>query len=188
MTRIQDNSNFFFQLFLNCERSFKFDQIFGPDSNQEVLFESTVKSGLTKLLLPETEVSSAAVLAYGQTGTGKTYTMGTDIRLEDDVKHILLNLFQNSQHFFCFQFSSSDRGLIPRVISEIFGKIGQETSVRISFFEILNEKVFDLLKPSNIKVPLRIKEEGNGFSIPELSNKVVGIEQEALALLERVSP
>lgn len=37
-----------------------------------------------------------------------------------------------------------------------------EFTVKVSFFEILNEKVYDLLKVLKMKVPLKLKEEGHG--------------------------
>ena len=35
-------------------------------------------------------------------------------------------------------------------------------TVKVAFFEILNERVYDLLNANNFKVPLKLKEVGNG--------------------------
>jgi kinesin family protein 13 len=69
---------------------------------------------------------NACILAYGQTGSGKSYTM---------------------------MGSSSEPGLIPRLCDRIFSRITQESSdqttfkVEVSYMEIYNEKVHDLLDP-----------------------------------------
>ena len=55
-------------------------------------------------------------------------------------------------------------------------------TIKISFFEILNEKIFDLLK--TMKVPLALKEAGAEFYIPDLKSEAVVTEDEAIKLLE----
>ncbi len=67
--------HFLLQLFVNFEKSFKFDRVFGPTSTQEGVFSLCVRPLLEECLLDGRHV---AVIAYGQTGTGKTFTMGTD--------------------------------------------------------------------------------------------------------------
>lgn len=67
---------------------------------------------------------NGTILAYGQTGSGKTYTI------------------TGGEHY-------SDRGIIPRVLSTIFEAFEQRVNVRyscyISYLEIYNENVYDLL-------------------------------------------
>ena len=65
---------------------------------------------------------NSSVFAYGQTGSGKTHTMlGTD----------------------------ADPGLIPRICEGLFTKC-EGWNVEVSFFEIYNEVVIDLLNPAQI--------------------------------------
>lgn len=66
----------------------------------------------------------STVLAYGQTGTGKSYTMGLH---SDD-------------------FDGESAGMVPRTLQEIFNLTDKVT---ISFIEIYNEKAFDLLAENN---------------------------------------
>jgi kinesin family protein 13 len=83
---------------------------------------------------------NACVFAYGQTGSGKTYTMmGTD----------------------------SNPGVNPRICIDIFDRIAQNHNehlsykVEISFMEIYNEQVRDLLKPQQVgakKKELKVRE------------------------------
>jgi len=70
--------------------------------------------------------------AYGQTGSGKTFTMGTNY---DKIV------------------SSQDMGFLPNSLNYIFDKIKElkdevEYLIKISFIEIYNEEIKDLL---NIK-------------------------------------
>jgi Cdc6-like AAA superfamily ATPase len=51
--------------------SFAFDYVYGPKSEQGFIYENTAKPAVLSVL----EGYNATVLAYGQTGTGKTYTM-----------------------------------------------------------------------------------------------------------------
>ena len=86
------------------------------------------------LLSKALEGYNATILAYGQTGSGKTYTMGTsNMNLNDE----------------------SEMGIIPRVIRDIFSiRSEREKSVemvlKISYFEIYNDNIIDLLDPNTI--------------------------------------
>ncbi|KAI3958707.1 hypothetical protein MKW98_030372 [Papaver atlanticum] len=102
---------------------------------------------------------NSTVLAYGQSGSGKTYTMGTN-----------------------YSGDTNGGGIIPKVIDAIFAKVKEtkETHkylIRISFVEILKEKVFDLLR-SNSSVsrsPLKIRETANGgIKLEGVTEKKVG--------------
>ena len=84
---------------------------------------------------------NATIFAYGQTGTGKTFTMEG---------------FRSSQ-------SDPDRGIIPRSMEEIFGYIqsaqrkSQTFMIRASYLQIYNEVISDLLK--NERTSLQIRED-----------------------------
>lgn len=70
---------------------------------------------------------NCTVFAYGQTGTGKTYTMSGDMT---DTLGLL----------------SDDAGIIPRVLYGLFHKLEEtECSVKCSFIELYNEELRDLL-------------------------------------------
>lgn len=78
---------------------------------------------------------NSAILAYGQTGSGKTYTMGTNaVNLED----------------------SEEMGIIPKVIDEFFNQVEKrkeevECIIKVSFIEIYNEQIIDLLNNDQTK-------------------------------------
>jgi kinesin family protein 11 len=72
---------------------------------------------------------NCTIFAYGQTGTGKTYTMSGDLT---ETMGML----------------SDNAGIIPRVLQALFKKLEldeQENSVRCSFIELYNEELRDLL-------------------------------------------
>ena len=83
------------QILIGKDRTFSFDRVFGLDSKQEAVFEACVKN----LVLGCFVGFNATILAYGQTGAGKTFTMGSGSTIG---------------------LSPEDCGLIPRVINFIF--------------------------------------------------------------------
>ncbi|KAJ3004829.1 UNVERIFIED_CONTAM: Kinesin-like protein kif21b, partial [Siphonaria sp. JEL0065] len=105
-------------------RLFTFDYAFDAASTQQNVFEAVVP-----LVSRFVEGFNVTVLAYGQTGSGKTWTMGTGLEL----------------------MGSELRGIVPRAIDLIFENIQQkrdtECSLAVSFLELYNEELVDLLNP-----------------------------------------
>lgn len=105
---------------------FTFDNAFDIDSSQNDVYIQTAKPAVLSIL----EGYNSTILAYGQTGTGKTFTMEG------------------------FTYSNTDpkRGIIPRSIEEVFNYIESFSNnntkfmVRASYLQIYNESVSDLLK------------------------------------------
>ena len=118
----------------NYSRSFQLDRVFSPQSQQLEVYRSVVEPLLDQVMMGY----NCTVFAYGQTGTGKTYTMeGGERRGEEGVSWE----------------SDPTSGLIPRALNQIFDKLadsesqGIEACVRVSFLELYNEEIFDLLSP-----------------------------------------
>ncbi|KAK5168894.1 uncharacterized protein LTR77_006203 [Saxophila tyrrhenica] len=106
--------------------SFQFNSVY-DDATQAELYDREI-SPQVKHLFKGYDVT---VFAYGVTGTGKTYTMRGGKSL-------------------------ADRGVIPRLLSSIYRrarKIEKDTAgetqveVQMSYYEIYNDKVFDLFEP-----------------------------------------
>ena len=71
-------------------------------------------------------------------------------------------------------------GIIPQSIDSIFNTVDPATvSIGVSLFEIYNEKLYDLLNTSKMRVPLVIKEECGIFHFPNLTVKWVLSAEEA---------
>ena len=112
-------------------KDFTFDKIFNESTSQQEFFRESIKPNLDKALLGY----NFCAFAYGQTGSGKTYSMGTNYN-----KHT----------------KPIEMGFLPNSLTYIFEKIKElqdevEFLVKISFIEIYNEEIKDLL---NIKVYL----------------------------------
>lgn len=56
---------------------FAFDQVFRDNATQSTVYNETVKPLINKVI----DGFNCTVLAYGQTGTGKTFTMGSDVQV-----------------------------------------------------------------------------------------------------------
>ena len=112
------------QVIVALEKTFAFDACYSSDVTQEDIYK-TVAANTVQDFVNNTD-SNATILAYGQTGAGKTFTM------------------LGNEH---------DQGIIPRALRDVFRSADPETdSIGISFYEIHNEKVFDLLSQSQLKV------------------------------------
>ncbi|CAE7828601.1 KIF3A [Symbiodinium sp. CCMP2456] len=97
----------------------------------------------------------ATVFAYGQTGSGKTYTM-EGYRYRPDAKAA-----EAGKPQVCVHSTTPERlGVIPRVLQKLFGyvdklqrevdDIGETFSVSISFLQIYQERIYDLLNPAPV--------------------------------------
>uniref|UniRef100_A0A3Q1H4T1 Kinesin family member 13Ba n=1 Tax=Acanthochromis polyacanthus TaxID=80966 RepID=A0A3Q1H4T1_9TELE len=102
-------------------------------AGQEVVFQCLGES----LLRNAFQGYNACIFAYGQTGSGKSYTM---------------------------MGSGDQPGLIPRLCSALFERTQKEQreeesfTVEVSYMEIYNEKVRDLLDPKGGRQTLRVRE------------------------------
>uniref|UniRef100_A0A0D9XUS3 Kinesin motor domain-containing protein n=1 Tax=Leersia perrieri TaxID=77586 RepID=A0A0D9XUS3_9ORYZ len=135
---------------LGIKKEFSVDRVFDQESTQEDVFQE-VKPILRSAL----DGHNVCILAYGQTGTGKTYTMeGTNGKL----------------------------GIVPRAIQELFSHASQDSSSTYSFsismLEVYMGSVKDLLAP---RQPLFRSTECNTASIISiLATKSGSVEVEGL--------
>ncbi|CAG2213204.1 KIF4 [Mytilus edulis] len=150
------------QLVLGSNRSFTYDYVYSPDHSQHEVYDSSVKH-LVKHIF---KGYNATVLAYGQTGSGKTYTMGG-----------------------CYDMVSEiEKGVIPRVMQELFNGMEDKPeysfTVKVSYLEIYNEDINDLLCPMSKREPLAIREDATGgIRLPGLREKTVTSYEETLTCL-----
>ena len=153
---------------LGQDRQFDFDKVFSTDAHQLEIFDYCVKD----LVLSCFAGYNATVLAYGQTGSGKTYTMGTGQRL---------NLLEE------------EIGIIPRVIASIIQetdkrKTESEFVLKVSFLEIYNEELLDLLDPkSGAGKQIIIREDRGTISLMGMHEEKVATVDEMLSCLDQGS-
>lgn len=131
-------------------KTFTFDTVFGPESKQLDVYNLTARPIIDSVL----EGYNGTIFAYGQTGTGKTFTM-------EGVRAV-----------------PGLRGVIPNSFPHIFGHIAKAEGdtrflVRVSYLEIYNEEVRDLLGKDQTQ-RLEVKERPDvGVYIKDLSAYVV---------------
>jgi kinesin family protein 11 len=148
-------------------RTFTFDRVFGTDTTQELVYDAAV-SPIVKEVLGG---FNCTMFAYGQTGTGKTYTMEGDISRNES------NLLSESA------------GVIPRAIKQIFETLesaGSEYSVKVSYLELYNEKITDLLGIGDDQSDHQLCEDGRGGVVVRgLEDEIVKTSEEIYAVLEK---
>eukprot|EP00397_Hematodinium_sp_SG-2012_P019601 GEMP01020147.1.p1 GENE.GEMP01020147.1~~GEMP01020147.1.p1 ORF type:complete len:536 (+),score=126.00 GEMP01020147.1:91-1698(+) len=120
-----------------AERSYPFDAVIPPESTQEDMWEQINGYRMIETVM---RGMHATIFAYGQTGSGKTYTMeGFEYSAERNKVKVDLNTPRERL------------GLIPRAIESLFDSLPSgHVTVRLSFLQIYNERIFDLFNPSTV--------------------------------------
>ncbi|KAF7255193.1 hypothetical protein EG68_08214 [Paragonimus skrjabini miyazakii] len=124
-------------------KTYTFDVVLTPSTTQTEVYEKSASS----IVLSVLNGYNGTIFAYGQTASGKTYTMEGRIK---DAEH---------------------KGIIPRIIEDIFLHIEKmdenleflikvscvsltESVVQVSYFELYMEKIKDLLDISKTNLPI----------------------------------
>ncbi|XP_063476209.1 kinesin-like protein KIF21A isoform X10 [Symphalangus syndactylus] len=167
------------QVFLGKDKAFTFDYVFDIDSQQEQIYIQCIE----KLIEGCFEGYNATVFAYGQTGAGKTYTMGTGF----DV-----NIVEEEQ------------GIISRAVKHLFKSIEEKKHIAIKnglpppdfkvnaqFLELYNEEVLDLfdttrdIDAKSKKSNIRIHEDSTGgIYTVGVTTRTVNTESEMMQCLK----
>jgi kinesin family member 18/19 len=127
------------------DQTFGFDRIFDENVTQAEVYEATAKPLLDNVL----DGYNATVFAYGATGCGKTHTITGTVQQPGIIFLTMQELFER--------------------ISETTGD--KVTEVSLSYLEIYNETIRDLLVPGNTKAGLMLREDANqAVSVAGLSS------------------
>ena len=143
---------------------YTFDHIFDMDSTQENVYQIAAVPAVESLI----SGYNSTIFAYGQTGTGKTYTM----------------------EGFSYDYLSPKKGLIPRAIENIFKYIENNSNsdttfiIRVTYLQIYNESIDDLLKSEKKHLSIR-ESHKKGIYVEGLSEWAVCSPNDIYALLER---
>ncbi|GMJ09750.1 kinesin 7.4 [Hibiscus trionum] len=128
----------------NPATAYAFDKVFGPHATSQAVYEVAARPVVKAAM----EGVNGTVFAYGVTSSGKTHTMHGD---------------QNAP------------GIIPLAIKDVFSIIqdspGREFLLRVSYIEIYNEVINDLLDPTGQN--LRVREDAQGTYIEGIKEEVV---------------
>lgn len=116
----------------NTPREYAFDDCLGEESSQEDTFQEVA----IPLLDSFVEGYNATLFVYGQTASGKTWTMIGDTDVSNQ----------------------EQRGILPRSIDYLFDVLSRKEDsfdISISFLEIYMEEIHDLINASSEKLKFR---------------------------------
>ncbi|VDM41969.1 unnamed protein product [Toxocara canis] len=137
-----------------------YDKVFKPNTTQEEVYMGAAYHIVQDVL----SGYNGTVFAYGQTSSGKTHTME--------------GMFGDSEK----------QGIIPRIVQDIFNHIYNmdadlEFHIKVSYFEIYNEKIRDLLDVT--KMNLAIHEDKNRVPyVKGATERFVSSPEEVMACID----
>ncbi|CAO3686562.1 unnamed protein product [Rhizopus stolonifer] len=150
------------QIIVGGDRPFTFDYVYPPNSGQQDVFNTCVIPLLNKFL----EGYNSTILAYGQTGSGKTYSMGIGI-------------------------DYTTEGIVPRFVYSLFQQLQHKESldsfqVSVSFLELHQEDLVDLLGGKGLQLSIREDTHGN-ICWAGVKEEIVSDPNELMELLRKGS-
>ncbi|GLT88836.1 hypothetical protein SLE2022_068450 [Rubroshorea leprosula] len=138
--------------------SYKFDEVFTETASQKRVYEVVAKPVVESVL----NGYNGTIMAYGQTGTGKTYTLG---RLGKK--------------------DSSERGIMVRALEDIMDNISLASdSVEVSYLQLYMESIQDLLAPEKSSMLINEDPRTGEVSLPGASMVKVQDQPQFLELLQ----
>ncbi|KAG7016479.1 Kinesin-like protein KIN-7E, chloroplastic, partial [Cucurbita argyrosperma subsp. argyrosperma] len=138
----------------NSSIAYGFDRVFGPATTTRHVYDVAAQQVVAGAM----NGINGTVFAYGVTSSGKTHTMHGE---------------------------QKSPGVIPLAVKDVFGII-QETPerqflLRVSYLEIYNEVINDLLDPTGQN--LRVREDAQGTYVEGIKEEVVLSPAHALSLI-----
>ncbi|KAK6938551.1 Kinesin motor domain [Dillenia turbinata] len=136
--------------------SYAFDHVFDQSCTNSRVYQLLVKNIIEAVV----EGFNGTAFAYGQTSSGKTFTMNG---------------------------SEGDPGVVPLAVRDIFEKIQMTTDreflIRVSYMEIYNEEINDLFAVENQKLPIHESLE-RGIFVAGLREEIVNSAEQVLELIK----
>lgn len=141
--------------------SYAYDKVYGPEASQVDVFDGAVSPIIEQVI----RGMSCAIFAYGQTGSGKTHTMrgtsGAD---------------------------ASDHGVIQRSLEALLRRLPEQdytdVSLSISFLEVYNEELMDMLRPDSTARLMLVDDDNRGTVCHGLTEVPVTGVKEVLDMLD----
>lgn len=143
------------------------DHVFGEEASTQQVYEQAFRN----IVFGAAEGMNGAILAYGQTASGKTFSISGSTAQNDEL----------------------NKGMIHFALDDLFGQLtkkacgpeGIEYLVRMSYCELYMERVNDLLRkigPQSQNLAVKEDPEGRGFYADGLKEKIVSSAEEVLML------
>ncbi|KAK6262995.1 hypothetical protein QUC31_008811 [Theobroma cacao] len=137
--------------------TYAFDEVLTEFASQKRVYEVVAKPVVESVL----DGYNGTVMAYGQTGTGKTYTLG---RLGEE--------------------DTADRGIMVRAMEDILADVSPESdSVSVSYLQLYMESLQDLLDPTNDNISIVEDPKSGDVSLPGATVVEIRDQQSFLELL-----
>ncbi|XWS49020.1 hypothetical protein CRYUN_Cryun13aG0127800 [Craigia yunnanensis] len=137
--------------------TYEFDELLTEFASQKRVYEVVAKPVVESVL----DGYNGTVMAYGQTGTGKTYTLG---RLGEE--------------------DTADRGIMVRAMEDILADVLLETdTVSVSYLQLYMESLQDLLDPTNDNISIVEDPKSGDVSLPGATLVEIRDQQSFLELL-----
>ncbi|KAK0586297.1 hypothetical protein LWI29_004497 [Acer saccharum] len=137
--------------------TYEFDEVLTEFASQKRVYEVVAKPVVESVL----DGYNGTIMAYGQTGTGKTYTLG---RLGEEDK--------------------ASRGIMVRAMEDILADVSLETdSLTVSYLQLYMETIQDLLDPSNDNISIVEDPKTGDVSLPGANVVEIRDQQSFMELL-----
>lgn len=138
--------------------TFQFDEVLTEHASQKRVYEAVAKPVVESVL----EGYNGTIMAYGQTGTGKTYTLG---RLDEE--------------------DDSNRGIMARAVEDILAGVSLvHDSVVVSYLQLYMELIQDLLAPEKDNIQIVEDPKSGDVSVPGASVVEIKDEKSFVELLQ----
>lgn len=144
---------------------YEFDHIFNHKTTQEQVYEKVAEPVLQEVL----KGFNCTIFAYGQTGTGKTYTMEGDLEEVEGLQE-------------------RNAGIIPRTIRKLFDELktrDPKSHVMVSMLELYNEELRDLLcGAEGERKPLSLADDGTGTTVKNVKEIPIASAKKGLEIMK----
>ncbi len=163
---------------MGAQHEYQFDKVLGPEATQEEVYEATTR----EIVMDTLKGRNCTVFAYGATGAGKTHTM---LGTEQDpgiIPRALVDMFRGISQIEA-QFASEQQQQQQQQQQQpgraAAARTVRDWSVKLSYLEVYNETIFDLLTES--QKPLQPCEDPTDFRV-----KVLGLTDVLVADVDKV--
>lgn len=173
---------------------FTFDRIFPQDASQETVYAAYVRRVIGAVF----DGVNCTVLAYGQSSSGKTFTMVG----ERQPGQLYASGVLGHSGRWAGPGVAKGAGIIPRIVDDIFAEAARRKEemeaggdaptrydcvVYCSYLQIYNERIQDILcdGPVNLRSDMRIRESGRDIYVENLTEHEVSGPADVWSLLEK---
>jgi hypothetical protein len=171
-------------------KEYVYDAVFAPEATQKEVYDRSVGDAVRRNIF---RGYNTTIIAYGQSGSGKTYTMSgqkeADKMAPSPPGSSFLESFNFDEAAAKQDYKlSDDDGIIPRAVHDLFKakqrhESAGEVSITLTYLEIYNEELRDLLVDEESSLKIRDSAE-DGFFVGGLTSAPVTSAKHARELMD----